>query len=353
MNAAFLLVTTAWFAGADPALTTTTAPAATSGGAVASAPLTGALGTGGCCGGGAYSGVGGGCGCEVQCCKQGCLQKLKARMHRNNCCCENVGCGCGGGNVGGNVGGCGSNYGGGNVGGCGSNYGGGNVGCCGSNYGGNVSGGCGACCETTCCKQGCLQRLKARMHRNNCCCENVGGCGCGGSGLYGAGVGGVGGVGVPGVMPGAEPIRNLPHDATTPGKKLPSSGTKGTVQSNGLDVTPTSSSNVIETETKNPFELDRRYESRVTRAADYSWVTGQLFYVHADGGLWVLRYAPLWKEDANGGSVILARDRQMDSYREGDLVKVHGEILNQKGSIFLGGPLYRAESIELIDRSAR
>ena len=112
-------------------------------------------------------------------------------------------------------------------------------------------------------------------------------------------------------------------------------------------------SNVIETETKNPFELNRRYETRVGRAADYSWVTGQLFFVHADGGLWVLRYAPLWKEDPNGGSVILSRDRQMDSYREGDLVKVHGEILNQKGSIFLGGPLYRAESIELIDRSAR
>ncbi len=88
-------------------------------------------------------------------------------------------------------------------------------------------------------------------------------------------------------------------------------------------------------------------------AADYGWVTGQLFYVHADGGLWVLRYAPLWKEDPNGGSVILVRDQQMDSYREGDLVKVSGEILNQKGSIFLGGPLYRAQSIQLVDRLAR
>jgi len=156
-------------------------------------------------------------------------------------------------------------------------------------------------------------------------------------------------------MPNAEPIKVLPKDATTPGNKLPSgnNNNKGAVQSNGLDVTPTSSSNAIELETKNPFELDRRYETRVGRAADYNWVTGQLFYVHADGGLWVLRYAPLWKEDANGGSVVLARDRQMDSYREGDLVKVHGEILNPKGSIFLGGPQYRVESIELIDRSAR
>ena len=152
-------------------------------------------------------------------------------------------------------------------------------------------------------------------------------------------------------MPGAEPIKTLPKEAH-PGKKLPAG--KGAVQSQGLDVTPTSSSTIIETETKkNPFELDRRYETRVGRAADYSWVTGQLYYVHADGGLWVLRYAPLWKEDSNGGSVVLARDRQMDSYREGDLVKVHGEILNQKGSIFLGGPHYRVQSIELIDRTAR
>jgi hypothetical protein len=154
-------------------------------------------------------------------------------------------------------------------------------------------------------------------------------------------------------MPGAEPIKTLPKDAT-PGNKMPAGKNGGgTVQSNGLNLTPASSANIIEMETKNPFELDRRYEMRVGRAADYSWVTGQLFYVHTDGGLWLLRYAPQSKEGANGGSVTLTRDRQMDSFREGDLVKVHGEILNQKGSIFQGGPLYRAQSIVLIDRSAR
>ena len=96
-----------------------------------------------------------------------------------------------------------------------------------------------------------------------------------------------------------------------------------------------------------------RYESRVGRASNYSWVTGQLYYVSANGGFWVLRYAPLWKEDEHGGYVLLVRDRQMDSYRGGDLVKVHGEILKQKGSIFLSGTQYRVQSIELIDRSAR
>jgi hypothetical protein len=47
-------------------------------------------------------------------------------------------------------------------------------------------------------------------------------------------------------MPGAgEPIKVLPKDATNPGKKLPAGN--GSVQSNGLDVTPTSS-----TETESP-----------------------------------------------------------------------------------------------------
>ncbi len=71
------------------------------------------------------------------------------------------------------------------------------------------------------------------------------------------------------------------------------------------------------------------------------------------GEFWVLRYASPWKEDGDGGSVVLTRDRQMDSFREGDLVKVHGEILKQKGSVFQGSPVYRVTSMELIDRSAR
>jgi len=116
-----------------------------------------------------------------------------------------------------------------------------------------------------------------------------------------------------------------------------------------LDLVP-STSKVIEAETKHPFELSRRYESRVERAPDYSWLTGQLFYVHADGGIWVLRYAPLSQEDSNGGGVILARDLQMGSYREGDLVTVRGEVLQEKGSHALGAPLYRAQTIQLVDR---
>ena len=106
----------------------------------------------------------------------------------------------------------------------------------------------------------------------------------------------------------------------------------------------------IETEVKNPFELARRYEQRVSHAADYSRLTGQLSFVHADGGLWVLRYASLAEEDRNGGSVILARDRMMNNYREGDLVTIEGQVISEKGSARLGGPLYRVQAISLVDR---
>jgi hypothetical protein len=166
------------------------------------------------------------------------------------------------------------------------------------------------------------------FHHNDCCCDS--GCGndCGG-GCNSCGAPASGYRGEQGPAPKAAP------------KKMPSDkGTGGDGPSASLTIEP---------ETKNPFELNRRYESSVEHAADYSSLTGQLFYVHADGGLWVLRYAPLWKEDPNGGSVVLTRELNMDGLHEGDLVTVHGEILSQRSSVFLGGPLYKATSIAKVE----
>jgi hypothetical protein len=148
--------------------------------------------------------------------------------------------------------------------------------------------------------------------------------------------------------PAGEPIKAPKERTELPAKELP----RGATAAPSLDLSPTTSSKQIE-ETKNPFEPDRRCELRGDRAADYGWVTGQLCYVHADGGYWVLRYAPIGEEEANGGSVVLSRDVPMDSYREGDLVLVRGEILQPKASPSLGGPLYRVQSIHLQDRPAR
>jgi hypothetical protein len=328
VNAAFLLVATAWATGADaPPPAAAQAPAAP----VAAVP------NGSCCGGG----CGGGCGCDSCCndccCKPSLCERIKAHFHKSCCCdcCDTCG-GCGGCNT------------------CNTGCNNCSSGCCGGGHHGHGGGCCNTCntcatscdcgCNECCCKPSLLERLKACFHKSSCCdcCDTCGGCGgCGAAAAPGA------------VAPGAtmppagEPIK-APKDSE-PGQKLPPGGK---VQSAPIvpEITP-ATTRAIDTGANSPFELDRRYEKRVDRAADYSWVTGQLFYVHADGGLWVLRYAPLAKEDTYGGSVVLARDRQMDSYREGDLVTVHGEILNQKSSIFLGGPLYRARSIQLVERA--
>ena len=90
---------------------------------------------------------------------------------------------------------------------------------------------------------------------------------------------------------------------------------------------------------------------RVAIADDGSWIIGQLFYLHADGGTWVVRYAPLGKEDRYGGEVVLARGVDMSQLREGDLVYVKGEVLKEsRANKYVGGPLYRASTVNLNDR---
>jgi len=207
---------------------------------------------------------------------------------------------------------------------------------------------CGSSCDS-CCDSGpsLLDRIRACFRRDKDCCDTgcgsgsgCGSCnGCGNGSGYGAPGYGAPAVGAPTTgQPGkgAEKMPNPPVEKKPGGEKPP-------VEKPGEGA-------AAETGAKSPFELARRYEKRVARAADYSKLTGQLCFVHADGGLWVLRYAPLSEEDANGGSVILARDRQMNNYREGDLVTVAGKIISKKGSSRLGAPLYQVQSINLVDR---
>ena len=99
------------------------------------------------------------------------------------------------------------------------------------------------------------------------------------------------------------------------------------------------------------MEIAKPYLSRVGQAGEYSHVTGQLSYVHAGGGIWVVRYAPLDREDRYGGSFVLAPLVDMEKYQDGDLVTVHGEVLHEgRASRHLGGSLYKVTSISLIDR---
>jgi hypothetical protein len=98
-------------------------------------------------------------------------------------------------------------------------------------------------------------------------------------------------------------------------------------------------------------EVAKEFKNKIGAADDYSWITGQLFYVHVDGGTWVLRYGAVGQEDKYGGSVVLACAADMKNYREGDLVSVTGEILGDaRASQHLGGPKYRVDGISMIER---
>jgi hypothetical protein len=59
-------------------------------------------------------------------------------------------------------------------------------------------------------------------------------------------------------------------------------------------------------------------------ASDFTWLKGKLEYV-AGQRQWKLRYAPVDEEpDAFGGSVVLSAFSELENYRSGDLVIVHG-----------------------------
>jgi hypothetical protein len=101
-------------------------------------------------------------------------------------------------------------------------------------------------------------------------------------------------------------------------------------------------------------EVHKKFQEKVGCAPDHSWITGQLFYVHADGGRWVLRYTSVGEQDKYGGSVVLAPGIDMKNYREGDLVSVNGKVLSDaRASHHLPGALYQATAINLIERADR
>ncbi len=107
------------------------------------------------------------------------------------------------------------------------------------------------------------------------------------------------------------------------------------------------------TVTAERLAMDAPHHSRdkVGHEHDYSWITGYLYYVHANGGQWVLRYADLDQPDRYGGSVVLAPTVEMQHYREGDLVRVHGEVLREgRATSALGGAFYRAQIIQMVER---
>jgi hypothetical protein len=84
----------------------------------------------------------------------------------------------------------------------------------------------------------------------------------------------------------------------------------------------------------------------------YEWLVGQLQRVHSPKHQWKMRYAPLDEHDEWGGSMILATDVRLDDWKDGDMVFVEGEILTERPSLYLAGPLYRVRSIRSAGEAA-
>jgi hypothetical protein len=95
-----------------------------------------------------------------------------------------------------------------------------------------------------------------------------------------------------------------------------------------------------------------KFREIVGHENDYSWITGQLYYVHNEGGMWVVRYANVDEVDRYGGSVVLTPTVEMRNFREGDLVNICGEVLNNGVPVRgMGGALYRVNSIQMVERN--
>ncbi|GIW80573.1 MAG: hypothetical protein KatS3mg105_2380 [Gemmatales bacterium] len=62
-----------------------------------------------------------------------------------------------------------------------------------------------------------------------------------------------------------------------------------------------------------------------SHAPDYSWLVGELYFVHSRQS-WHVRYSPLDETDRYGGSVRLVGTGPMKRFKSGELVRVHGYI---------------------------
>jgi hypothetical protein len=92
-------------------------------------------------------------------------------------------------------------------------------------------------------------------------------------------------------------------------------------------------------------EPERNEIPEYAHAQDYSWLVGQLQRVHSPQHQWKIRYAALDENEQWGGSMILAPDARLDQCKDGDMVYVEGEILSERPSLYLSGPLYRVRCL--------
>ena len=80
-----------------------------------------------------------------------------------------------------------------------------------------------------------------------------------------------------------------------------------------------------------------------SHAPDYTWLVGELQYLHVRN-VWRVRYASVEEEDRYGGSVTLVETGSMEKYpKSGQLVRVQGKLVNADSKE--PSPTFRVTSI--------
>lgn len=86
-------------------------------------------------------------------------------------------------------------------------------------------------------------------------------------------------------------------------------------------------------------------KSCFSHAPDYSWLVGELQYVHVRKA-WRLRYASVDEEDRYGGSVTLIELGSMESYSNGQTIKVEGQLADTESKE--PSPQYRVRTMHKV-----
>jgi hypothetical protein len=80
-------------------------------------------------------------------------------------------------------------------------------------------------------------------------------------------------------------------------------------------------------------------------AADYAWVTGELYF-EKDSKTWTVRYASVDEEDRYGGKVTLTDAGSMENLRSGQMVRVEGRLADAEAHDLR--PAYKVQAIKLV-----
>ncbi len=93
-----------------------------------------------------------------------------------------------------------------------------------------------------------------------------------------------------------------------------------------------------------PAQLEAT-EPAFGHSSDYRWLLGVVQKINTPVSMTKVRYARLDEQDAWGGSMVLADDIRLDEFEDGDVVYIEGQILADRPSLYVSGPLYRSNVI--------